>query len=582
MAKQFLDPYDNENYGKGEDPLVVDTLIAETNAGSIRWMHGLDQMPISYQKIKDGDLSDALLPVRGYSVEELNLMMEEKKQLQEQREREEAERLAAEEKERIVQEAAASFPNYQFSVNDSELDLSEPYYVIYNNTGDRFNISWSLKEAPMATAEVINELMFSQNSNATSLQQELIPAGTASVSAYVEEVPEPPFVERKRIRFGGEEVDDDVDDFFHVSEDWGDDTNYVHLFQGFDPYGDLPSHDEIGPDGREIRLSQKLADEIWEEEIEYAKEKERAKIKTYEDYLQRAKELADEEELELLQTEEILLARANSEIGNFTVREESAKVPMYDQLKLDSVSQLFGLPPNELSEIPSYVEPPVESKSFDITAQLWDAGFSSGTTGQVSSELQESPGQFSDVEQLWGSQLNRLSSNGDPDTFVSLDDALSQDESVVSSPLPTQSVAGDEGRRLSQILADEVWEEELKNSQDEEEKPFTFEDYERQVQELLNAEKEELLETAAIMNARPGADEIEAPHLETEITESSNMTVASDDLSVLEMDAPLESTVISEDENIMEEDLISSDDAIATNATVPVNGEKILESTQED
>ena len=33
LAKQFLDPYDNESYGKGEDPLVVDTLIAETNAG---------------------------------------------------------------------------------------------------------------------------------------------------------------------------------------------------------------------------------------------------------------------------------------------------------------------------------------------------------------------------------------------------------------------------------------------------------------------------------------------------------------------------------------------------------------------
>ena len=36
LAKQFLDPYDNENYGAGDDPLVVDTLIAETNAGSVR------------------------------------------------------------------------------------------------------------------------------------------------------------------------------------------------------------------------------------------------------------------------------------------------------------------------------------------------------------------------------------------------------------------------------------------------------------------------------------------------------------------------------------------------------------------
>jgi hypothetical protein len=49
LAKQFLDPYDNESYGKGEDPLVVDTLIAETNAGSVRWMYGLAEYPISSQ-----------------------------------------------------------------------------------------------------------------------------------------------------------------------------------------------------------------------------------------------------------------------------------------------------------------------------------------------------------------------------------------------------------------------------------------------------------------------------------------------------------------------------------------------------
>jgi len=33
LAKQFLDPYDNENYGQGDDPLCVDTLVAETNSG---------------------------------------------------------------------------------------------------------------------------------------------------------------------------------------------------------------------------------------------------------------------------------------------------------------------------------------------------------------------------------------------------------------------------------------------------------------------------------------------------------------------------------------------------------------------
>ena len=77
LAKQFLDPYDNENYGKGEDPLCVDTLIAETNAGSVRWMNGFNEMPFSAQRLYDGELHPYLLPTRGYTVEEVNQMEEE-------------------------------------------------------------------------------------------------------------------------------------------------------------------------------------------------------------------------------------------------------------------------------------------------------------------------------------------------------------------------------------------------------------------------------------------------------------------------------------------------------------------------
>ncbi|CAB9498472.1 expressed unknown protein [Seminavis robusta] len=108
LAKQFLDPYDNENYGRGEDPLCVDTLIAESNAGSIRWMYGFEQMPVSSQRIRDGELYDYLLPVRGYTVEELDKMEQERlqkeKELKEMREREEAERIQREEAERLEQE----------------------------------------------------------------------------------------------------------------------------------------------------------------------------------------------------------------------------------------------------------------------------------------------------------------------------------------------------------------------------------------------------------------------------------------------------------------------------------------------
>jgi hypothetical protein len=70
LAKQFLDPYDNENYGKGDDPLCIDTLIAETNAGSVRWMNGLAEKPFELEKIKNGDTLDYQLPLRGWTVDE--------------------------------------------------------------------------------------------------------------------------------------------------------------------------------------------------------------------------------------------------------------------------------------------------------------------------------------------------------------------------------------------------------------------------------------------------------------------------------------------------------------------------------
>ena len=86
LAKQFLDPYDNENYGKGDDPLVIDTLIAETNAGSVRWMNSFQQQPWNRQSLIDGELSNLILPLRGYSAEYLA-----EKQAQEERERQERE-----------------------------------------------------------------------------------------------------------------------------------------------------------------------------------------------------------------------------------------------------------------------------------------------------------------------------------------------------------------------------------------------------------------------------------------------------------------------------------------------------------
>jgi len=70
LAKQFLDPFHNENFWNGEDSLVVETLIAETNAGSMRWINCLNTMPMAYQSLKTGKLDEHILPVHGFSKED--------------------------------------------------------------------------------------------------------------------------------------------------------------------------------------------------------------------------------------------------------------------------------------------------------------------------------------------------------------------------------------------------------------------------------------------------------------------------------------------------------------------------------
>jgi hypothetical protein len=58
---------------------MVDTLIAETNALSLRWMYGLDEMPVSYHCYQvGGGFQDFILPDEGYTLKEVGEMEEER------------------------------------------------------------------------------------------------------------------------------------------------------------------------------------------------------------------------------------------------------------------------------------------------------------------------------------------------------------------------------------------------------------------------------------------------------------------------------------------------------------------------
>lgn len=551
LAKQFLDPYDNESYGRGEDPLVVDTLIAETNAGSVRWMYGLEEYPVNPQRIKDGELSDYLLPLRGYSVEELQQMEEEKlqkeKEVKEKRKREEEERRKIEEQERLVREAAEAMIPAQINVTSAlNLPTDVSYHLAVNGgvvVGPGVPLG-SMGQSTPTTAASVTRLVDMMAVLGDDLVESLIPEGTAPAEPLTEcledasedETMEEESIEEEPedIQFGGD-MDEYLPGFQEIDVNGDDETSYVHTFDAFDPYKDLPWYEETGPDGKEIRLSQLMADEVWDEELEAALDKEPV-IRTYEEFVERATQIQNATANELLETQEILMEKP----GTQSVRQSRAKAterstPMYDQTKLDGISQLWGLPPDELSEIAGYNEPPVipEDDDFGSIGQLWGGPGPSPTKVSSGDRLNDVFGQIS---QLWGEDIT---AEVFPAPMATAGTRRIKDDTDAlgkSYPVEPKEV------RMSQMLANEIWAEPFEAKPVE---PVTFEDYSKQVQDILELEKKEMLETAAILNAPPAADSVEVPEKERKGAplQNVNATDTEDDLAALEMDTPLKGVV---------------------------------------
>lgn len=565
LAKQFLDPYDNESYGKGEDPLVVDTLIAETNSGSVRWMNSLNEFPVSPQRIKDGELSDYLLPVRGYSVEELLEMEEERKQrerdLQKRREREERERRKMEEKAAQLRQAAQAMipalltksPTFESPTRISLERVNGAAGVVLP-TATRAPVTFGL-------TETVSDVVGNLNALAGGIPLQLLPLGTAPAREednIVLEQRNREAREGNRQPISSEDYDDgneddslsndDIDDKgkvtretedfqndegLEVLEDLGADNDYVHTFNSFDSYKDLPWFEEVGADGSEIRLSQLLADEEWEEEKEAELEKQQP-IRTFEEYSKRVEELRDATSSELAETEAILSAFPSAQSED-VISKGSKDKDLYDQTKLDGISQLWGSPPGEISELPSYSEPTVsgETDFRGIAKFLGEPASLSATTSKDREYDQyenESSASFSSIRSLWGG----FDEDGD-DSDNAASSVRERDDADASwRPFPVSSTDGSE-LRLSQILADEVWLEEA--NEEELEATVSFEEYEQQIADILEAEKEEQLETEAILNAPSFAEFVgTSDDDETQKSLKANNATFEDDLSVFEMD----------------------------------------------
>ena len=117
---------------------------------------------------------------------------------------------------------------------------------------------------------------------------------------------------------------------------------------------------------------------------------------------------------------------------------------------------------------------------------------------------------------------------------------------------------------MSEMLADEVFDIEETRA----DRPITFEDYERQVQEILEAERAELLVTQAIMNAPPGAEDIALP---SRVENRGNVDSVFDELAILEMDEDTDQGTRGNDRNNNNnncDDEVQFQDDMIANATV--------------
>ena len=582
LAKQFLDPYDNESYGRGEDPLCVDTLIAETNAGSIRWLYGFEELPFSAQRLNDGELYEYLLPVRGYSVEELDQMEEEKiereKQLEEQRKREDEEAAAAAEAERVWEEAEAEETEideitdkrdvdddniYSFNdENNAEIAVTEftspPILETASNTintvesaatdGNKTiveledNFSSSIPETfqNVSTSSNISKIYSSESNAAPNVTSSSSPEETRPVHTVTtlatdgslissfkpmetiksfREEPVPTGMQTSNYLVTLKKQNEKIKSLLAAAD--LDENDFASEMVDLEAYEDLPWFDEVGIDGQEFRLSQQLADEGWVVETDDIE----VKNMTREEYEDRLQEIEENAENELKETIEILSAIPGAETGEnlYTVTERKKKIdPIYDQTRLDGISQLWGLPPEDPSALSEY-EPPekIDDVDFSSVSQLW-GGEGSGLSDDSStinknrrpdeSEI-AGMGSFAGISELWGStndfqydsddrQTDTASSN---ETIVNeganLDKEDSDDEIGSFASLPWHD---EKEYRLSEMLADEEWAIESAD----ETTPMTIEDYNKQVEEIITQAEEELRETEAILLSKPGEDPV--------------------------------------------------------------------------
>ena len=598
---------------------MIDTLIAETNAGSVRWLNSFQQQPWSKQLLNAGEMYDSMLPVRGYSVEEVAEMKarEEAEQAEKERliqeKRLNEENLERERAEDWLKENFASVQNGTISFvehsNDGKVILSKRAEKAMSNNvmnktlqlvsgGEVVStssfipssaINYTLSDSldtdqpnTSQTNEILKILTLDDgtlvtpdesivlNSTKTEVSfQSTQETTTSKVTASREATPTikpwtrmgsrtPNYLENRVDNYLQSLSKDDT----KLSTENGSLNDVEDEIEQLDPFG-IEWWKEKGPDGKEMRLSQMLADEDWE----YLNEDDsQNRTMGYEEFAKRATDLIERTENEIAETKEILYSspgrqaeydpktrRTASKSPNKKIPEE--KKPAYDQTRLDSISQLWGAPPDVLGK--TMLRNDEESRTinedmdFANIYRLWGEPIEPKVSHKEEYMIAPS---FEGIRQLWNDEAAPV--DGDPtlesEAFAGLEwwDTVSEDGKEI---------------RLSMMLADEEYEEE--GLEDREDEPMTYEQFALETENMIQMVEDERKETEAIMKAAPGAD---APsEFDEIIDESSSFSleniaeVASSEefdemvmsLSQARSDSSGEDTLEDEDFSVLEMDL---------------------------
>lgn len=518
LAKQFLDPYDNENYGKGDDPLSVDTLIAETNAGSVRWMYGFEEMPFSPEKVKDGELHEYRLPVRGYTVEEL---VYREREAEEQRIHDEQERSRREEEEEEEEEAARNRveESYEEAFEDSvEFDGDSGEGVGDDLEGINSISADSIVETPNEVISPVHKVFTLANGTVVSF------TGNSDV------VTTPDSIEERKLGVSSPAIPKGSAAYYLAS-----------LSRQNSMATDVPTIDVVPPipassstlPATESPLDTSVGIPILEEGI---LEDEKSLL---------TPKVADQE---VEDKEDMVVLSLNSE------KELEGEISFELQdIDLEVVSPLTGTQKDEDNQ--RFLTEKVDASIYAASTE--ESSPPSTPVGVVvsleSNDIKEEVvnGAFQKpvIEVINGAPVDGVKS---PARIKKVEE---KKELRKENPIPAVRELSKVGGEMSAAV------EETKSSVLAATTRMTLEEYTRQVEAIMETVKEEMLETEAILNARPGYDPEgwdyddrrmkgsrsggiikEQPHEEETVEEvpevEAKQEVGEEDLAVLEMDEP--------------------------------------------